>query len=58
LTSEFDFCHVIPLADLREHEVSVDCWCCPTEDDEELGYWVHHALDQREKYENGELKLQ
>jgi hypothetical protein len=46
------------MADWREHEASIDCWCCPTEDDEELGCWIHHALDQREKYANGELKLQ
>ena len=50
--------HVVPLGDLREHDADVTCWCRPTEDDETPGLWAHHALDQREKYETGELKLQ
>jgi hypothetical protein len=50
--------HVVPMFDLREHESSWACWCKPTEDEENPGLWVHHALDGREKYETGELKLQ
>ena len=50
--------HVIPLNDLREHEVKVGCWCHPTEDDTTPDLWIHHALDGRERYETGELKLQ
>jgi len=58
VTVELEVCHVIPIWDFREHEPTIKCWCHPTEDDEEPGYWVHHALDQREKYESGEMKLQ
>ena len=53
-----EYLHVVPLFDLREHESSSACWCKPTEDEETPGLWVHHALDGREKYETGELKLQ
>lgn len=51
--------HSVPLNDLKPHEPSKDCWCQPElvydEDDEPI--WQHHALDQREKYLSGELKL-
>jgi hypothetical protein len=50
--------HVVPRQDLRSHLLSLECWCKPVEDIEEPGLWVHNALDQREKYESGELKLQ
>jgi nicotinamide mononucleotide adenylyltransferase len=45
--------HVIPVEDLREHDVSVKCWCKPTPDDEEPWVWVHHSMDKREEYEEG-----
>ena len=42
--------HVYPLGDLREHELSVKCWCAPTE--EESGeIVVHHSMDGREEFE-------
>ena len=50
-----DEIHKIPTNDLREHESNKDCWCEPLET--EVGLWVHNSLDQREKYETGELKL-
>lgn len=50
--------HVIPVNDYREHEAKRTCWCNPTEDDVEESVVKHHALDGREKYESGELKLQ
>ena len=46
--------HVMPVNDLRDHEITLQCWCCPTEDDECPGLFVHHAMDQREQFENGE----
>jgi hypothetical protein len=52
-----EYLHVVPMGDLREHECSCTCWCRPTEDEETPGLWFHHALDGREKYETGELKL-
>lgn len=50
--------HVVPLGDLREHEPSVRCWCRPAEEFDEPDVWVHRALDGRERYERGELRLQ
>jgi hypothetical protein len=47
--------HVIPLEDLRDHTTSTDCWCCPTEEGDCSGVWIHHSLDNREKYETGEI---
>ncbi|MDT8311914.1 MAG: hypothetical protein RQ732_10745 [Methylophaga sp.] len=49
-----DMWHVVPIDDLREHESNQDCWCSPSLDD---GVFVHNSLDQREKYEAGEIKL-
>lgn len=52
--------HILPLFDLRDHWCSADCWCQPElEEGEEGGedLLVHHALDQRERYESGELRL-
>jgi len=47
--------HIIPLNDLREHDLSPKCWCHPTPD-EEHDFFQHHALDGREAYETGERK--
>lgn len=50
--------HVYPLHDYREHVIdpSVECWCRPTLTEE--GIVVHNAMDGREKFETGEVKLQ
>ena len=45
--------HVIPVNDLREHEPYSTCWCRPTLDE---GVWLHHSMDEREKYETGDRK--
>lgn len=45
--------HIVPLRDLREHELSIHCWCEPTQDDEQETIWLHHAADGREQYEDG-----
>jgi hypothetical protein len=49
--------HVYPLKDLREHEMSPDCWCKPTQDEEFTEIWIHNSMDERESYEKGR-KLQ
>lgn len=49
--------HVVPLDDLRHHEPTMGCWCCPVEDEGSDGVFVHNALDGRERYESGELRL-
>ncbi|MCA3152070.1 MAG: hypothetical protein ING77_12920 [Rhodocyclaceae bacterium] len=51
-----DELHVVPLDDLREHELDGACWCKPVEDVEHPGLWTHHALDGRENYEEGRLR--
>ena len=42
--------HVLPQADIREHDEARTCWCQPFDDD---GVWVHNSLDRREEYETG-----
>ena len=47
--------HVYPLGDLREHVKSVECWCIPTNSNEE-NIFEHNSLDGRESFETGERK--
>jgi len=36
--------HVYPLVDVRDHEESPRCWCCPRSEPTETGLmWVHYA---------------
>lgn len=46
--------HVIPLDDLREHQVDIYCYCFPTLDQQEERVIVHNAADGREAFERGE----
>ena len=48
--------HIVPIRDLRDHEADPACWCSPTEDPDDLGIWVHNAMDRREEYERGRMK--
>ena len=50
--------HVLPVNDLRDHNADQRCHCHPRQDTEEPRVWIHNALDQRERYETGELKPQ
>lgn len=45
--------HVLPDGDWRDHDVDAPCWCAPYQDD---GVIVHNSMDQRERYERGELR--
>lgn len=49
--------HVIPVGDIRPHELRAECWCKPVEDaDVDIGLGValvHRAMDGREDYQNG-----
>lgn len=50
-----DGLHVIPLEDLREHDVADCCWCCPRVrvfNDRRIV--IHNSLDGREILEQGE----
>lgn len=47
--------HVVPLNDLREHDLNGSCWCRPTLDDSQSDpIWIHNSMDGREKFETGE----
>lgn len=48
--------HVIPLYDMRRHQLTANCWCEP-ELDFEYMIAVHHSADGREKFETGERKV-
>ncbi|AKJ28835.1 hypothetical protein [Caldimonas brevitalea] len=48
--------HVLPLADLREHQPNARCWCHPVQDEDEFNVVVHTSLDGREAFESGERK--
>jgi hypothetical protein len=46
--------HVTPIGDLREHELSLACWCAPLlkkVDGATAFLVVHHAMDGRELVE-------
>lgn len=44
--------HIVPVDDLRPHELASDCWCRPDLDEED---WIatHHSADFREDFETG-----
>lgn len=44
----------MPVDDLREHSVGVDCWCAPEVDDDDI--LMHNSLDHREDFETGRRK--
>lgn len=49
--------HVHPIDDLAEHSLSLDCWCAPTEDEEDGAIIiVHNSKDGREHIESGRRK--
>jgi hypothetical protein len=50
-----DVIHVYPVGDLREHAMSLTCWCNPTYDPNN-DVLLHHSMDLREQYEEGRLK--
>lgn len=51
-------CHIIPLGDFKEHEPSCACWCHPRSHNEYPEVILHNAMDQRDKLERGEMRLQ
>jgi hypothetical protein len=50
--------HVIPCEDLREHDLTSDCWCRPFEDGEMPGLWAHNSMDRRELLEEAKGMVQ
>lgn len=51
-------CHIIPLGDFKEHQLSCGCWCHPRAHEEYPDVMLHNAMDQRDKLERGEIRLQ
>jgi hypothetical protein len=47
--------HIVPVDDLRPHELTSDCWCHPHLDHED---WIatHQSADCREDFENGKRR--
>ena len=45
--------HVLPANDLKPHDTSRRCWCCPFEDSEVARVVVHNSLDRREQHQRG-----
>lgn len=45
--------YVIPVNDFKDHELTPECWCRPTPDEENPNLYVHHSMDGREDYEQG-----
>lgn len=45
--------HLLPCGDLHAHRLDPSCWCCPVEDEEAAGFWIHNSADGREAYETG-----
>ena len=49
-----DTWHVIPLNDFKDHDETETCWCSPSVEYVGVGTIVtHHAMDDRESYEQG-----
>jgi hypothetical protein len=44
---------MLPLKDLKRHDLSRNCWCNPQQDDENPTVWIHNSADGREEYEAG-----
>jgi hypothetical protein len=55
---EEDFGHIIPLWDFKEHELSCGCWCHPKAHEDYPEIMMHNAMDQRDKLERGEIRIQ
>ena len=51
-------CHIVPLGDFKEHEPSLGCWSHPRPHEDRSDLIMHNAMDQRERYASGELRLQ
>lgn len=45
--------HVIPLDDLREHELTESCWCGVEHEDDLPHVVIHMSMDKREDFETG-----
>lgn len=44
--------HVVPVNDLREHQITRYCWCSPFRDCT-YSVYIHNSMDKREEYEQG-----
>ena len=51
IAEEDDAYHVIPVGDLKAHDISCECWCSPVPDEDRPDIYVHNSLDLRELHE-------
>lgn len=42
--------HIVPVQDIKPHNLHHDCWCKPREDEWTDDMWIHIAMDNREWY--------
>lgn len=50
-------CHVLPVDDIKPHEATEKCWCCPVRDSEPPYALIHNSADRREEFESGQRKV-
>lgn len=50
--------HLLPVNDLREHDMDDECWCEPSSEPQTDGSFVmlHYAVHGRDDYEDGRRK--
>lgn len=51
-------CYIIPLGDFKEYELTCACWCRPKPHEDHPDVMMHNPMDQRDRLERGEIRLQ
>jgi hypothetical protein len=51
------FIHVLPVGDLKPHDLSDRCWCSPERDENYDNVVIHNSADGREAFERGERQV-
>jgi len=51
-------CHIVPLGDFKEHELTMACWCRPGLHEDYDDVAIHNAMDQRDRLVRGEIRVQ
>lgn len=53
-----DSTHLIPMDDIDDHELHIECKCSPEiGEGRQEGLIIHHSFDGREPFETGERKV-
>lgn len=54
---EEELWHIIPLNDLKQHDDSMHCFCCPDKEGNDESEVRHNSVDGREDFEDGIRKF-